>query len=546
MGGIMSMHRLTYRIKTLSPLVLSKTGSEGHLVTTRDFIPGTVIMGMCAARYIQEQEGITFRNAHEDKNFLNWFLQGSICFGNAYIASIEEEEKVKDNIPVPHSVQQMKDESGDVYDLLFHEPEKRSSALGGYGRIINLEDETSVIYIQPIKKSLNFHHQHDAAKGTVKQGIFFNYESIDAGQTFTGEITGSENHLRAFKDEVEKDKIFYVGRSRNTQYGKIKFEWVSGPRPIEIDSDQLDIYEDVSLTLLSDLILYNENGLSTTDPQVLENLLKRRIGNGGLNIKKAFIKNQEVENHVAVWKLRRPSENCFKAGSCFLVSGLTGDDGEKLAEMVKTGIGERRKEGFGKIAVNIQQDPELRLTKLEKDKKGPHIKAPKKIPGQAKNILTTLVKNLLSQHVELNAIMESKDFQKLPGKSLIGRLESILETVKEKSKDSVKTCSQEFKRTLGEDLRKTAADSLERCNNRKQTLLEFITGKSVKMEEILRSTEPSIKEINKLMTEKTGDMDLAAALRSEKDFEEELFFIYFHTFFTTMRRIKKISEEGER
>lgn len=55
----MNTNRLTYRITTLSPLVLSKTGSEGFLVNTRDFIPGTVILGMCAARYIQRHEKLS-------------------------------------------------------------------------------------------------------------------------------------------------------------------------------------------------------------------------------------------------------------------------------------------------------------------------------------------------------------------------------------------------------------------------------------------------------------------------------------------------------
>ena len=217
----MNTHRLTYRITTLSPLVLSKTGSQGFLVNTRDFIPGTVILGMCAARYIQTHEKLSYHNAHEDKTFQNWFLNGALCFDNAYITSCDEMGSEKENMPIPLSIQQLKDKSGNVYDLLFEEEEHKSASFDGYGRIQEAGGESPILYIQHIKKSLNFHHQHDPVKGTAKPGVFFNYESIDPGQTFTGEITGSQNLLQAFKDEFKNEKIFYVGRSRNTQYGKI-------------------------------------------------------------------------------------------------------------------------------------------------------------------------------------------------------------------------------------------------------------------------------------------------------------------------------------
>jgi CRISPR-associated protein Csx10 len=547
MGGIMNTHRLTYRITTLSPLVLSKTGREGFLVNTRDFIPGTVLLGMCAARYIQRQEKLSYRNAHEDKNFQNWFLNGALCFNNAYITSKDELGNEKENIPIPLSIQQLKDEENYVYDLLFEEEEHKSTSFEGYGRVQEEGGESPIIYTQPIKKSLNFHHQHDPVKGTAKQGIFFNYESIEPNQTFTGEITGSQNLLQAFKDEFKNETIFYVGRSRNTQYGKIKLEWGVQVQPLDIANRPLEITGGkVSLTLLSDLLIYNENGLSTNDTRCLETLLKHKIKNNDLKIEKAFIKNREVENYVAVWKLRSPSENCFKAGSCFLVSGLKEDDAEKLAELVKNGIGERQKKGFGKIAVNIQQTPGLILRKLEKGKKKAPIKAPGKVPDLTKNILATLVKNLLKEHLKLKAIMESKGFENLPAKSAIGRLEAILKAKKETSQKTGLELTEEYRKTLVNDLRKTAVDALEKCHNRQQTLLEFITAKTIKVEDILTLTDSLIKEVNRLISEKISGMDTEAVICSDRGFEQELYFIYFQTFFNTMRKRKKIYPGEER
>ncbi|MBI5207063.1 MAG: hypothetical protein HY934_04650 [Candidatus Firestonebacteria bacterium] len=118
------------------------------------------------------------------------------------------------------------------------------------------------------------------------------------------------------------------------------------------------------MTLISDAIIYNKQGFSTTKETDLIDELKITLGDN-IKINKAFIKTGETENFVSIWKLRRPSETCFQMGSCFLINGLISSDKAKLLELEKNGIGERRGEGFGRIIFNFQKVEKLDIETKE-------------------------------------------------------------------------------------------------------------------------------------------------------------------------------------
>jgi CRISPR-associated protein Csx10 len=545
------MYRITYRITTQSPVVLSTNSGETHLVTTRDFIPGTVVLGMCAGRYIEKN--IKDKDAHRDENFYNWFIGGSLVFGNGYIDPTNDKDKKKRNNPVPLSIHQDKHKKTQGFDLLLQVPENQTSAIGGYGRVEfdgdegeeenDMEVPAGYLYKQPVKKSLNYHHQHDPEKGTVRKGKFFNYEAVEAGQTFTGDIFGKQDVLEAFVNSFSKEETFYIGRSRNTQYGKIDFSIKTGLQTSETKDEALKIRGgEITLTLISDLIIYNECGMSTTDIKVLKKTLQEFTGNENLSIKKSFIKPGDIENFVSVWKLKRPSETCFKAGSCFVLQELSEADKTRLLELKETGIGERRHEGFGRIDFMRHRSPLLRINEHEeKKKRQPQVETGETTLNLTKEILLSIIKNGLRQQVELEAIRESGDFKNLPSKSLIGRLESFPALDGKKGLDFDVS---HFQKNVSDKLRKTARDSLEKCRNRDntQTLLGFITKKSLSIEDIRRSNTGYIKELNKFV--QAGFNKYIE--ENGQAFESELYLLYFRTFFAVMRKRIKASEEGRK
>lgn len=513
------MQKLTYRITTLCPILISESASGVNMITTREYIPGSSVLGVFAHKFIQKKS--LSGGAHKNNTFSNWFLKGNLRFTNAYVVSHDEDGRVKKNFPLPFSIQYEKGDEKRVHDLLHgdEESDRQTIPVGGFGRI-----EGEGLYTQEVKKSLNFHHQRDSVTGTAKKGLFFNYESIDANQTFEGCIIGEKNDLedflKLFWDNKNKD-IAYIGRSRNAQYGKVLLEIISeAPEDFNSEIDEFEIENgELSLTFLSDTVIYNENGFSTTDLEELERVLKENLG-PKIELKKAFIKTGVVENFVSVWGLRKPSETCFLAGCCFLVK-VEGIENNKILEFQKKGIGERRHEGLGRIVFGWQKEQNLRRYDL----KTKQVKPSEEMPSKVKEIAETVAKDFIRKQVELKAMNDAKSFFREVrkdkvglSKSLIGRLEAM---VRKKDKLELK------------NLREPAKDQLKNMRNDCQTLFDFLDEfNSDKLKKI--SGKGELKTVEKLGHE-VGF--------SSENYLKNLYRNYLLTFFSTMRReLKKASD----
>jgi CRISPR-associated protein Csx10 len=518
------MYQLTYRITTLSPVVLSAHGGETHIVPTREFIPSSTLIGMLAARYIEKY--YLYGNAHKNDTFFNWFLKSGLSFGNAYIESIDKRGDYYKNEPIPFSIQQEKGNPTDAFDLLLHQNQHQTSMIGGYGKI-----ESNFLLKQKVKKSLNYHHQHDPDTGIVEEGIFFNYEAIETGQTFSGELRGEKEMLLEFKKEFNHHQSFHIGRSRNTQYGKIKFELISDVTACNLNVQDLEIKNgEVTLTFISPVLIYNKNGLSTTDDQYL--LKSLNIGDY-VKIKKAFVKTDDIENYVSLWKLRTQSEICFKAGSCFLLAGVRETDKEKLAAIMRSGIGERRREGFGRVVFNLQKIAKLKVD----ERKEADVYLERDVPQETKEILTTIVNDAIFQLAKSQAIQESLPFKGLRSKSILSRLLGINKNLKAKG--------EKFEPAKIQELRDTAKYNLEKCDNGDKTLTEFITQKTLSVEEILSKKNEFTNNLNQLLEDENLEKNFKTNLLTDEEFNNELYYIYFDTFFTAMRKRMQARPEEE-
>ncbi|WP_269849658.1 hypothetical protein [Methanosarcina horonobensis] len=49
------MYQLTYEIETLSPVLLTQISGDTNMVSTLDYIPGTVVQGIFANNYIKKR-----------------------------------------------------------------------------------------------------------------------------------------------------------------------------------------------------------------------------------------------------------------------------------------------------------------------------------------------------------------------------------------------------------------------------------------------------------------------------------------------------------
>jgi len=499
------MQAIRYRITSLSPLLFASNTGDPNMVATLDYIPGTCLRGMLANEYIKRKKIET--EAHKDHTFYRWFLKGELKITNAYIVQ-EKGNKIHRLLPIPLSIQREKGEERLAYDLLLQNEEfdKLTVGIGGYGRL-----EDGAIYIKSVKKSLNFHHARDRERGVSKKGHIFNYESIDEGQTFEGFIIGNSEDLKEFTSII-KGGIYYLGRSRNNQYGKIKFEIISNdPEYFESEIDLKKEQEDkIILTLLSDTIIYNKFGYSTTDIKDFEEELKRKLNDSNIKINKAFIKQTEEEGFISVWKLKTLSEVCFKAGSCFLLEVNDKDIIKRLQELQKTGIGIRTHEGFGRFVIGWQNQNELSIYEAKDEIKLD--KPAETVPQIVKDLVHNIIKEYLKKYIQTEAIEEAGDFTNLPSKSLLAKLEG-----------SVK--KDDFKNLL-KNLKKTAKEKLEKCRNKDTDLYEFLMNFSINIKEKIRNIVNMENLCNEISYQPEGDQEI----------QRELEKTYLITFLSTMRK----------
>ncbi|MEE4358335.1 MAG: hypothetical protein V2I97_17830 [Desulfococcaceae bacterium] len=493
------MHQITYRIRNLAPIIISAKFGDSNMVSTLKYIPGTSVLGMLAARFISKA-GITSQNACEDDDFYHSFLGGGLAIGNGYILFQDGDGDASVCYPTPFSVHKEKD-GEQIYDLLHAEkPEKATKAVSDFSFI-----EDAFIHTVSVETGLNFHHARDSKTGAPKEEVIFNYESVSPNQVFEGTIRGDEQTLKKLVDVCGSEWIGYIGRSKNAQYGKVCFE-VMNPKPGAVSRKECREAE-ISLTLLSDTIVYNSDGYSCTDIKVLEEYL-------GMKIKKAFIRKGYAENFIGVWGMKKPSENCFLAGSCFLLdTGST--DSEKLKQIQEQGIGERCHEGFGQCVTEWQTAGKLSKSGVEL----PRLKKPDyPMPDMTKNIFKTLIRNAMRKQTETDALTDLKTFsKKFPSNAAIGRLAAMSSAMNR----------EEFTEALGK-LRETAKSQLERCRNDNETLLEFLKEKNISAEDILR--RPNLTDLTDLCS------DIGYKPQEDTAFAKELYQTYMGTFFSIMRK----------
>ncbi|MFN8672932.1 MAG: hypothetical protein U0457_12730 [Candidatus Sericytochromatia bacterium] len=492
--------QIKYKITTLAPVLIASDSGEINTVNTHKYINGNTILGVFASKYIKKEK---LKEAHQNDIFKKWFLDGNLKFSNAYILSNSESPVI--NYPIPFSVQQEKG-GENIFDLLlddgsFEDEEKQTKSISKFGNIKNKD-----ISFEPIKQNINFHH-------AIEEKQIFHYESISEKQVFQGEILGDKKDLDDFFKFFEKKFCAFIGRSKTAQYGKVNIELETK------DSSELKLGNEINLTLISDAIIYNKNAYSSTNIDDLQNYLGNDI-----KIIRAFIKTSITENFVSIWKMKKPSENIFLAGSCFTLDILNNNGKKQIESLYNIGLGERTNEGFGRFLVDYQNEFEL----LEIKKKINDIKKPKnQIPKISKDIMIYAIQKIILEKLSVYAIFDMKDFLKTPNKSLLGRLKLMVNTSYDESifKDKIK------------NLRKTAKDQLQRCNNKNKTLEEFFSTISIesKFKKIiaeLSKLEPLLKDIKYNPSEDTNLIQKA-------------FKTYFNSFFTSMIKNKKDDKNDE-
>lgn len=420
------MKKIRVKIETLSPIVLATRTNTTVMTSSHDFFSGTLVRGMLAERYIEAKN--LGSQAQEDEDFLGLFFD-KLRFVAAYPVRASDGKRASF---VPASVQRLKDGEA-VRDLLSDAPEAGYKTLRGFAVI-----EDGGIEKVDVAKNISLHMSRSNVKerqgkergnsslerlaGRSRDGAIYNYEAVEKGVRFEGEVFGEDAALESFMDALGTASwTAQAGRARHAQYGacRVQLEPVEFmPESVEPDADnRINLRLETPLLAADDLL----SSAAVALQQIVDRLNEGTAGEFSLHAydpkrsaaqgdveNTVFADFVEVDNFVGIWGMKRPRAVALAAGSVFAVekeSAWTESDKERLQRLLYDGVGARTEEGFGQLRLWPLQP--LSLAKRMQQKERRAVRSPE-VRRRAKELLLCAAQRKM-------VVYAAEDVQKLTG-----------------------------------------------------------------------------------------------------------------------------------
>jgi CRISPR-associated protein Csx10 len=198
----------------------------------------------------------------------------------------------------------------------------------------------------------------------------FRYESLDSGQVMSGAILVKDETCSKILQEILYEDVLRLGKSHLTGYGRVRLENLQElDRWKEYELADEDEEEMIIVTLLSDAIIRNEEtGAYTSD-------ISPALGTEENNKPIASFARMALRGGFnRTWNLPLPQVHAIVAGSVFVY-----DKDEKLKKRLQeleiSGIGEKKEEGFGRIAINWHREENFEIKSEDVEETGTTIPA---------------------------------------------------------------------------------------------------------------------------------------------------------------------------
>lgn len=393
-------NRLEYQIHLNSAMMCKS--AQGNQAVTQDYIAGSKVLGLLA-------------NKMGEKNYRDLMEKEGFQVSNAYIMS--EDRRC---IPARISLQKIKDQSYEengtitLMDAVCGVTGTRKQMTAAGADYMDSENR-----ICEVTTEISYHHQRPKNKAIGKAtglddgSSFYQLGAICADQTFGGYIYADKESAETILDTLAERKEIRMGYGKSSEFGAIDLN-ITNIRTPEVHSEQVN---DAVVTLASDVILYNENGMLTTDTETLKEYLKDMVNAADLEIRRPFLRYETVGGYNTTWKCRKPIFHALGNGSVFV---LHSDQGFDLDLLNRQFIGERVAEGYGELYAEPLKD----TVEVQAKKSG---KYPCQKEEQTKFNQTELIEKLLDA-----------EFERRIGYEIRERLRKEKDTEKVKNKDKDK------------------------------------------------------------------------------------------------------------
>jgi len=362
------MKAIILTLETQQPVLATSFQGDPNSDVSYPYIPGSMIRGAIIGRYMRQHHWSELDLTNDEVKRL-FFDAKRTRYLNAYILS----QKNKRTLPIPLSWFKDKDAEFtddfpiNVYDFSIEKGEdpETPKVVGEYF----WTKEGGVVKLYKEKRRINIHNFRDRKKGrsTDNQGELFRYEALDAGQTFQSIILCEDDDVETIQNLLVEPNI-WLGGSKSAGYGQTK---IIHPQPsstnwseIGIPAEDRENDEILSITLLSDTLLRNDQGQPVADPslikQAIEDVLNITLPQpkpGGI-----FTSSTLIGGFNRKWGLPLPQVPALTAGSVIVFEGEDIEiTSEQIQRLEASGIGERREDGFGRIAVNLLESEYIQV-----------------------------------------------------------------------------------------------------------------------------------------------------------------------------------------
>jgi CRISPR-associated protein Csx10 len=451
------MKVIHYNIHLLEPTLVTSLQGDPNSGVAFDYLPGSALRGVLINKYLRSKSTDT-----SAETLSRLFLNGTTRYLNGYPLDAYK----RPGLPVPASWQHVKHEEDTIFDFAIFGPAVEAPDDERQWQSVSAPFYTqsgdSVRLIRPVR-NIAVHTQRTARFGRAMPelvsandaqlgrkpvkllekddipGAVYRYDALAAGQTFQATIIcdndADEPILRPLIDgEVT------LGGSRSGGYGRAELSYLPPDVARRVRAEDEEPPEGkLIVTLHSDLLLRDERGQFAVDPKLLCRVLNRHL-QVKLVLEDAFLKTEVIGGFNRTWGLPLPQALAVRMGSVLVFQTSEDCDPALLERLEVRGIGERRAEGFGRIAFNqqrvkkltvnsTQKSPDLAVFTInEKDARG----------QEARPLAQLMVDRMLRQRLDESLLTRANEIKIVnpPSNAQISRLRSVvLEEIRREKPD---------------------------------------------------------------------------------------------------------------
>lgn len=451
---------VTYRIRLEEPAVAGEEAGDPNSAASLPYLPGSALRGGLVGRHGAPPD------AAADPDFRRLFLDGQVRCLNAYPVC----EDVR-SLPVPLSWLKPKGDDSRIQDfavrLPSHPGDEDETWQGVRGPFWALRGPDTVLANPARHIATHTARSRRYGRARPGDGAVFRYDALASGQEFAGAVvcdgavdadsvrllltqssglrlgkslTGGYGAAWLDPDSVSAvqtgwreteahDLSAFLDEEQNSDWtesedGADDEEGVAGGGVP--DTDRTDAPADGvwTLTLLSDALVRDGSGQHAADACAVARAIESVPGwaSGPLAPPQSFLAGQITGGFNQAWGLPLLQALAVRMGSVFVFASPPPSPGDR--ERLETlGLGERRAEGFGRVAVDWLPRGELRRVDATSS-----VASPIRLTGREADAAGVIAGRLFEQRLEerLEWAANRAPVRRAPSGAQIGRMRDLL------------------------------------------------------------------------------------------------------------------------